>query len=413
MASDSERPSARRKRPVDAAKKYWWASAIAVPVVVAIIVALINKWPIGSNDASPVPGTTYVGSMTVIGKQYEHFTGQSLSDADLQQKIQQAINLGAKREFQGAIALFEQIPESARVPAVWNDLGVAYTGLNDPQRARAAFEKAREKSPGDVAAKANLARLDELQISPLREAGTPVSDHETEPNNDFFHANKILLSVAVGAAIADPSDVDYFVFTTPPVYRDMIDIIVSNESMTLQPALDVYNADRSLIGSKSSSNPAGNINYSFAAPPNSFFYVKVHTADYTSSSGAYSLTVQPLKAYDAYEPNNDIFHAAPISIGQTVEGNIMVGDEADFYQVKSDKAANLVVWLDNRSTSLQPEIEVYDANRSKIGGSSNRNPAGNASYSFAAQPNSLYYVKVRTADYTSSSGAYGLSVRPQ
>jgi tetratricopeptide (TPR) repeat protein len=413
MVTEAEKPSGRRKRPVDAAKKYWWASAIVVPVVVAIGAALINKWPIGGGDASPVPGATYIGSMTVIGKQYEHFSGEALSDPALKQKIQQAVELGAKREFQGAIALFEQIPESARVPAVWNDLGVAYAGLNDQQRARAAFEKAREKSPDDAAAKANLSRLDELKVLPLKETETAVSDREIEPNNDFFHANKIPLNAAIGAAIADPADVDFFVFTTPPVYRDMIDIVVNNESTTLQPALDMYNSDRSRIGGNSNGNPAGNVSYSFVAPPNSLFYVRVRTADYTSSSGAYTLKVNPRKAYDAYEPNNDIFHAAPIAIGQTIEAGIMVGDEVDFYQVKSDKAASLVVSLDNHSTSLQPVIEIYDADRSRIGGNANSNPAGNVSYSFAAQPNSAYYIKVRTADYTSSSGAYRLTVRPQ
>jgi hypothetical protein len=392
----------KRKLPVDAAKKYWWAAAIVVPIVVAIIAAVA---PLIHRDKPPVPGPTY-SNMTVIRKQYEHFSGgQYFNDPDLTQKIEQAVELGAKREFKQAVDLFEQIPESARVPAVWNDIGVAYLGLNDQQRARAAFEKA----PDDAAAKANLGQLQPVKVLPQQP--TPASP--TEPNKDIFHAKKIPLNAAIGAAIADPSDVDYFVFTTPPKYRDIIDIAVDNQSTTLRPKLDVYDADRSRIGGNSSSDPAGNVSYAFAAQPNSLWYISVRTADYTSTSGAYTLTVRPRKAYDAYEPNNDFFHAAPIALGQTVEANIMDPAEVDFYQLKPDTAGNLLVSLENQSTNLQPKIDVYDADRSQIGGNANGNHAGNVRYSFSAQPNSLYYLSVRTADYTSSSGAYTLTVRAQ
>jgi hypothetical protein len=56
-------------------------------------------------------------------------------------------------------ATYINSPDNMRVPAVWNNLGVAYLGLGDQPRARAAFEKARERNPNDDAANANLSHL--------------------------------------------------------------------------------------------------------------------------------------------------------------------------------------------------------------------------------------------------------------
>jgi hypothetical protein len=157
--------------------------------------------------------------MTVIGKQYEHFTGQALSESELKRKIERAVELGTKREFHKAIALFEQIPEGQRVPAVWNDLGVAYAGLDDQQRARAAFKKAQERSPDDQAARANLSRLDEVRkASPpkgIETAEKSIINHPFEPNDDIFHATMIPLNVGVKGTIMASDSVDYFKFTTP------------------------------------------------------------------------------------------------------------------------------------------------------------------------------------------------------
>jgi hypothetical protein len=171
----------------------------------------------------------------------------------------------------------------------------------------------------------------------------------------------------------------------------------------------VYDESRSRIGGDYNNTPAANVKYSFSSQPNSLYYIRVEP--YDRSSGAYTLTVRPEQAYDAYEPNNDFFHAAPIGIGRKIEANIMDPNEIDFFQFRTREAANLIVLLDNASTTLEPQIDVYDQSRSRIGGNYNNNPAGNISYSFTAQSNSLYYMRVEPCDR--SSGAYILTVRPQ
>jgi hypothetical protein len=105
------------------AYKYYLLAFFATCAVVVTIFALAVM------NRSPVPGTTYINNFSVVQNQFQQIMGQTVIDADLKQKIERAIELGAKRDFQTAIALYEQIPENMRVPAVWNNLGVAYLGL--------------------------------------------------------------------------------------------------------------------------------------------------------------------------------------------------------------------------------------------------------------------------------------------
>jgi tetratricopeptide (TPR) repeat protein len=136
--------------------RYYLVAFLATCALVAFILALA-VWRGGG--ASPVIGSVFIGNPTVINNQIQHFNNnQPPSSADLQQ-IQEAINLATQRQFERARDAFNQLPEIARVPAVLNNLGVVYEGLNDPESARRAYQKALDKSPDYGPAKANLTRL--------------------------------------------------------------------------------------------------------------------------------------------------------------------------------------------------------------------------------------------------------------
>ena len=433
VAGEPEEPSAVSKRVHDPSKKYWWATAIVVPIVVAVSVALIQKWPFGG-DRSPVPGTTYITSMTVIEKQYQEINGAPLQDPALKATIARAIELATQKQYQAAVALIEQVPAQAQVPALLNDLGVAYTGLNDEPKARAAFEQALAKDANDAAAKANIAALNQAKAQPAPAEPVPApaaaappaatqpakvepakveeaqaAAQEIEPNNDIFHANRIPLNAAIGAAIADSADVDYFTFTTPPTYRDMIDVVLDNQSTSLQPKIILYNANRSNVGAQTNYTAAGNVALHIAAPPDTRYHVGVNSNNDTA--GAYQLTVRTKKAFDAFEPDDDIFHAQEIAIGKAVEASIMDGGDPDYYKFTSDQAGKILAWIENRSTNLQPSLAVYDSDRSRIGRNVNYNASGNTSVSFAVAAGSVYYVLVDSANDT--SGEYTLTLKPQ
>jgi len=125
--AESETPKASGKPSVDHAKKWWWLTALVLPIALAIF----NKYPFSN---SPVHGTTYIASMTVIGQQYQQqFNGQTIDPAVIE-RLQQANALAKDSNFQGAAAVLQEVAQKAPVPAVLNNLGVVYQGAGDSQR---------------------------------------------------------------------------------------------------------------------------------------------------------------------------------------------------------------------------------------------------------------------------------------
>jgi tetratricopeptide (TPR) repeat protein len=405
MAAEAENRAKSRKHLVDYSKKYWWLAALVVPILVAVI----GKWPI--KEGPPVPGTTYINSMTVIEHQYQQFIGQPLTDPDLRDRIQQANRLAEKSDFQGAAALGQEVADKAPVPALLNNLGVLYQGAGDWPRAKAAYQQALSKDPNYGPAKANLNALETAPTPPPH--AVAVTDQEIEPNNEIFQANGIQLNRGIAAAIADSSDKDTFAFKTPPKYRDWIEITVENRSTTLIPGIGVYNADKSSIGGNAASTAGANLKYDFVCAPDSTYYVQIVPTGYGQPGAAYTLTVKPLKAYDAYEPNDDIRHPASIELGKTVMANVMDPGDTDFYTFKTSKGGKVLVFLANRSTTLMPGIGVFDSDKSLLGGNEASNAGADLRYTFSSQPNSTYYVQISPRGYGNRGGDYSLTVTEQ
>lgn len=386
--------------------KYYLVAFLSTCMVVIVVFALA----VSVRNGSPLAGFTYVGTMTVIENQYQQFNGgKPLDDDSLKQKIAESVALAARHEFRRAIDIVKQLPESARVPAVLNNLGVAYAAVNDEANARAAFDEALKKSPDYSEARDNLSRLDERKIAAVDEVVSRVGDRESEPNNDILHANAVAMNTTVGAAIADPADSDYFTFKTPPKYRDLIDIGLENASTTLRPVITLFDAARSQLGANANDTPAGNVHYTFAATPDTVYYVQV--AAHYAAIGAYRLSVKSLKAYDAFEPNDDIFHATPIQIAKPLQAGITDAGDVDYYMFESGQAGKFVAVLENRSTKLQPAITLFDKDRSRIAGAANDTASGNVRFAFMVSANSRYYVEV-SPNY-GSSGDYTLTVGPE
>jgi len=328
---------------------------------------------------------------------------------DLKSKIQHANDLGAKSDFQGAAALVQEVAQRVPVPAVLNNLGVLYQGAGDQQRAKEAYQQALQKDPNYEPAKTNLKALEVLRTAPQQTNIVSVAYQEREPNNEIFKANAMQLNMGIAAAIADSSDKDTFAFKVPPKYRDWIEIAVDNQSTTLLPGIGVYNADKSSIGRNTASTAGANLKYSFVCQPDSTYYVQIGPTGYLAPRGAYRLSVKPLKAYDAYEPNDDIRNPALIRLGKTMEANIMDPGDTDFYEFKTSKGGNVLVSVANRSTTLIPGIRVFNSDRSKVGGSSASTPGADHRYSFSSQPSSTYYVQISPTGYLAPAGDYSLT----
>jgi hypothetical protein len=249
--------------------------------------------------------------------------------------------------------------------------------------------------------------LQNLQFAEVKQLA--IDGAEREPNDDLFHANLIGLDKTVTAAIRSSSDVDFYTFTTPPTYRDWIRIEFKNQSTTLEPKLELFDAMKTSLGEAHNTTPGADLVYSFVSPPSTTFSVKV-SSYYGQAAGAYALRIAPAKAYDAFEPNDDILSAKAIAEGKTIEAGIMDKDDVDFFSVSGLKNvdAELTVVIVNKSTTLHPNVVAYDASKTEIGSAHNSTAGGDLTFSFKASGGKAY---VKVSDYyVQAGGDYTLAI---
>jgi tetratricopeptide (TPR) repeat protein len=440
-------------------KKYWWLVILVLPLtlgVIAIVPSMSQKkeggggttitqggagniLQTGSGSVAQSGGVNilnsdlstkmFVTNVSIIAQEYEKSQGQPLKDEDLRRQIEQALSAAAAGRHSESATLFEKLAAAVPLPAIYNNLGVEQAKAGNAEAARKSFVQAMEKDPDYAPANLNrglvsvsqgkLAEaLPDLQKAAAISGSKPVveavqqelkketHDLEIEPNDDLFKANRVPLDTEVHAAIADASDTDCFQFTTPPTYRDIVRINLENRSTTLQPGIRLFDAERSAIDQRENGTGGANLEYLLSVQPDTTYYVQVY--GHYSTPGAYTLTVKPLQRHDAYEPNDDILHAKLIPIGQAIEADIMDARDTDFYQIKMTAAGTAKVSLENRSTTLQPGIAVYDARKSAVGQREDGTGGANLEYSFPVQPNTVYYVQIY--GHYQTGGAYTLTV---
>lgn len=236
-----------------------------------------------------------------------------------------------------------------------------------------------------------------------------VTAEEREPNDSPLATNVVELGKWVTASIGAASDADYFTFTTPPTYRDRIRIEIQNRSTALEPRVELFDAGKSSLGNLYKTTAGSDLTYTFVASPGTPYIVRVSNY-YGQSTGVYLLSVAATQAYDAKEPNDDILHAAPIKIGETVAANIMDPHDADVFSFEvGDGEHALTAALANRSTSLHPRITVLDAAKTEIGNAHNTTPGGDARHAFKAKGPATYYVRVGDY-YGNGAGDYALAI---
>ena len=85
-------------------------------------------------------------------------------------------------------------------------------------------------------------------------------------------------------------------------------------------------------------------------------------------------------------------------------------DKDDWTFSRSNRAMpSVCAPVTNRSTTLQPEVAIYDAQKTLIGSRQNTTAGGDVSLDFKAKPEAIYYVRVRDY-YSSAAGDYTLRV---
>jgi tetratricopeptide (TPR) repeat protein len=383
---------------------------------------------IANNDFS---GDMHFSNINFILSQQKN----PLSDAQIKE-IERGVNLVKAGYYEKAIPIFKKMSDQTHLPALYNNLGVLYAMTGEMDASREAYSKAAEQTPNDKNLHFNIGLLEEKEgrideavkhfekadADYAKKASMKIEEKikagvlEVEPNNDLFTPNIIELRKWVQGTLADGGDIDFFKIKTPEIYRDIIKIEIKNGTTTMKPRIEVYYENKQWLGGTTGNSynvtSGQDTDYSYTTGPNLVYYVGIKNL--AGESGDYKLRVYPLKAYDTYEPNDDLFNAKKIPFGNTVEANIMDNADLDFYSIKSlSKKTDINITLKNMSTSIKPRIEVYYENKQWLGGTTgnsyNVTSGQDTEYSFSSEPDLIYFICIK--DLNGSSGKYRLTVK--
>lgn len=346
----------------------------------------------------------YVADISALRSEYAHYYGKAIEESAIEGRFRQATDLMSNRNYPGAVSVLETLSRKAALPVVFSDMGVVYSALGDYGRCADAFREALARD-GEYAPSRQFLRTTK-SIPP--NSADPYT-REVEPNNEARTATLIGIGVAAsGEVTASTDDQDYFRVITPAAPRDLITIELANHSIEFSPRLHAYDENLRLLSWGEKTAKAGDsIQVAGGPMPNSALYVAVSAAD--AQSGVYVLTVKPQKAYDRYEPNDDIMTSRRVSIGEEVDANIMDADDTDFYSFQSPRKGTVTIEIRNHSETLIPGVTTYNTDRRNMGfGPEIRKPGAGLHHTIDVDKDKIYYIQVWSQ--AGSAGAYTLRV---
>jgi hypothetical protein len=111
------------------------------------------------------------------------------------------------------------------------------------------------------------------------------------------------------------------------------------------------------------------------------------------------------------EPNNDMLTTNGITLGKWITGSIGAGDDSDYFVFTAPEVHRdwIRIELQNRSTTLEPRLELFDGEKTSRGEVHKTTPGADTVYAFVAQPATTYVVRVSNY-YGASVGVYLMRV---
>src|SRR5262249_6488596 len=160
-------------------------------------------------------------------------------------------------------------------------------------------------------------------------------------------------------------DTDVLKFVTPAPPRDILEIEVATDDPSLALGVRVHDTEMTGDSGRVISPIGESFKRYVSQPPNTSIYLVIWGA--RNTTGRWRATVRPLKAFDALEPNDDIFSARKVDFGQTLDANIMDYEDSDFYSFESPRSGTVTIELKNESATLIPAITTFTSDRRNSG----------------------------------------------
>jgi RHS repeat-associated protein len=259
-------------------------------------------------------------------------------------------------------------------------------------------------------------------FAPVAQGGTCPDSYE--PNNTVAAAKPIAVSETQSHAFCVAGDVDWLSFSAAAgtIYRF--------RTLNLASGVDTY---LSLYGTNgvtelaASDDDGGGLSslIEYTIPQAGTYYLKVR--HYSSNAGGDSLTYQiqvtslgtasptPTQAAcpDAYEPNDSVSQARPMTLGQTQTHYICVPGDQDWVSFAAAAGTRYRIETLDLAAGVDTYIYLYDINGTAVIGSDDDSGPGSASLlDYTVGQAGTYYVRAR--DYSSGTGgptlSYGLRI---
>lgn len=236
---------------------------------------------------------------------------------------------------------------------------------------------------------------------------TSRSGSEGEPNDSKASAADLAINTPTAGEIASTEDSDNFKFMSGASVRDRVIVRLENRSDTLRPYLKVFGPDKAALQEAYSGTAGADTELAFTAQPGKRYFVEVNPY---GTSGQYTLSVLPQGAHDRFEPNDDPTRdpPTPITIGQSIEANILDDQDNDWYRLDAAPGKSLRVTLENRSATLRPNVVSYNAQRSELLDRYDGTPGASLDFSFDTTTGEAYYFQVKPYG---TAGSYRMTLR--
>lgn len=367
-------------------------------LVLILLIAGWVVWRYQSTHHPDLPG--YQADAGEIQREHEKIYGQPLESSEIEKGFADAQNHIHRAEYHDAIVFFRSAAKMVAIPVFYNNLGVLYVATKDYPHAYSAFHQALDRDPAYQPAIDNLNQLG-------KGAEPETAQLETEPNESPGLANEIALNIPVSGEItAGKGDIDVFSFTTPSGPRDLLQVELENRAHFLEPRIRVLDSEGVLLNWDLKAEAGASMKQTITAKPNTLLYLELSGVNGTS--GAYRLTVRPLKAFDAHEPNDTVFQSTPLEFGKELQANCMDGEDNDFYSILPPKSGEVIVDVQNQSTTLSPGVTLLSTDKTTVAFGPDMAPGKSVKMSMKVEGGHLYYVQVWPQ--LSTAGAYSITV---
>ncbi len=393
----------RKRRRRSKYPAHWWVIPVAATLITLALSWFIFR-PTRKTDAFVLEG--FITDSSIVSQEFFRYYGKRAGSPTIEQQFQDATKAVEKRDFEGAATLLEAASQQASLPAIYNNLGVIYAQLGDRSRTVNAFREALARDSGYTRVRENLDRM-KGSNSDLENLNFAVT-RELEPNDTEDLANLMSLDKTVEAEIGANGDVDCFRLAAPAAPRDILRIEVDS-TPDLAPVMSLYDSQKVLMTGSQQSAPKGvSLVRTIALEPNSMLYLKIWGGDNTA--GKYTVTVRATKSFDAYEPNDQIFAAHKISVGELVQANIMDARDTDFYAFVSPRTGDVSILIDNVAATLIPALTTFSPDMRNSGfGPDVRTPGKGLKHTMKVEENQMYFLQVWSQG--NSSGGYSLLIQ--